>query len=63
MMAAARPRSLYGGVFCGHFHRFACNDAFDEWTGWKQWETDACKDAGAFSVFRVTADGRAVLVP
>ncbi|MBI2932135.1 MAG: metallophosphoesterase [Planctomycetes bacterium] len=56
-LLAAGPRELYWGCFAGHFHWFRDVSAFDDWTEFRQWETDACKDSAAVTLVRIGSDG------
>ncbi|MBI2900339.1 MAG: metallophosphoesterase [Planctomycetes bacterium] len=56
-LLAAAPAALYWGHFAGHLHREASLDAFDEWPGFAQVETDACKETAAVTLVRVKPDG------
>jgi 3',5'-cyclic AMP phosphodiesterase CpdA len=43
----------YWGVFAGHIHTWYNGTAFNEWPTFRQWQTEACKWAGGFTLATV----------
>jgi len=56
MLLKYHPIEKYWGVLAGHWHRWFNGTAFDEWPTFMQWETEACKLSGGFSLITIKND-------